>query len=136
MMCGKWLYFILLFFSLVPLSAQELYGSDTPLPQEQDTSALPQNSSELDSILDELETIFLESDDASRKVSLLVSELQSRLEESRAQGSAAATSLENSANSLASSVKDMTLLYRNQRLELWIWRGVAALSVIGLIIAF
>jgi len=136
MMCGKWLYFILLFFSLVPLSAQELYGSDTPLPQEQDTSALPQNSSELDSILDELETIFLESDDAARKVSLLVGELQSRLEESRAQGSAAATSLENSANSLASSVKDMTLLYRNQRLELWIWRGVAALSVIGLIIAF
>jgi len=135
-MCGKWLYFILLFFSLVPLSAQELYGSDTPLPQEQDTSALPQNSSELDSILDELETIFLESDDASRKVSLLVSELQSRLEESRAQVSAASTSLENSANSLASSVKDMTLLYRNQRLELWIWRGVAALSVIGLIIAF
>jgi hypothetical protein len=121
--------FFSLFFS-VSLWAQEPAGSPSPPPPAVSQSASAPNSSTLESILDELEKIFSESEDSSRKVALLVTELQSRLDESRTLAAAASTSLESSANSLASSIQELQSLQRAQRLELWIWRGTAGAAVL------
>jgi ElaB/YqjD/DUF883 family membrane-anchored ribosome-binding protein len=82
------------------------------------------SSTELDAILDELERIFNESEDSSERLKLLVTELQSKLEESRRLASAASTSLDASAKSLASSSEALKSLYQAQRLEVWFWRIV------------
>ena len=115
---------------LAPLSAQDAYGSPLPDPPAQTSPASPESYKTLDEILNELEAILSESVDSSEKVKLLVTELQSRLAESRTQVAAVSTSLESSAKSLESSSRDLISLYRNQRLEVWIWRIVAGAAVI------
>lgn len=115
---------------LAPLSAQEVSGSPLPGPPELTSPASPESFKTLDEILSELEAILSESVDSSEKVKLLVTELQSRLAESRTQVAAVSTSLESSAKSLESSSRDLISLYRNQRLEVWVWRIVAGAAVI------
>lgn len=115
---------------LAPLSAQEVSGLPLPGPPELTSPASPESFKTLDEILSELEAILSESVDSSEKVKLLVTELQSRLAESRTQVAAVSTSLESSAKSLESSSRDLISLYRNQRLEVWIWRIVAGAAVI------
>lgn len=115
---------------LAPLSAQEVSGSPLPDPPAPTSPASQESYKTLDEILSELEAILSESVDSSAKVKLLVTELQSRLAESRTQVAAVSTSLESSARSLESSSRDLISLYRNQRLEVWIWRIVAGAAVI------
>lgn len=108
------------------LWAQSDVGSSTPAQPVPMSPGSTESYKTLDEILNELETILQESADSSEKVKLLVTELQSKLEESRMQVDAVSTSLANSVKSLESSSKDLISLYRYQRLEIWIWRGVAA----------
>ena len=122
----------LLFVLFVCLSgllwAQSDVGSSLPAPPVPTLPDSPENSQTLDEILNELEAILTESADSSEKVKILVTELQSKLEESRMQVDAVSTSLANSVKSLELSSKDLISLYKAQRLEVWIWRGVALVA--------
>ena len=132
MKCGALLTlsFCLLSASLWAQSDAGLSLPVQPAPISSDSIA---NYKTLDEILTELEMILSESADSSEKVKLLVTELQSRLAESRMQVAEVSISLESSVKSLESSSRDLISLYRKQRLEIWIWRGVSMASIIGLI---
>lgn len=128
MMSGKPFLFVFLFCLSGLLWAQSDAGSSLPVQPVPILSDSTANYKTLDEILTELETILQESADSSEKVKTLVIELQSKLEESRMQVNAVSTSLVNSVKSLESSSKDLISLYRSQRLEIWIWRGVAIVA--------
>lgn len=132
MKCGALLALslCLLSESLWAQSDAGLSLSAQPAPISSDSIA---NYKTLDEILTELETILQESADSSEKVKTLVIELQSKLEESRMQVGAVSISLVNSVKSLELSSRDLISLYRKQRIEIWIWRGVSMASIIGII---